>query len=177
MTNFVYIATSLDGFIARPDGAVDFLDCVDQYDEDEDYGFAEFYDGIDALIMGRNTYDVVLGFGVWHYGDKKVLVMTTRDIEIPDFVTGEIIPFEGTVKEAQKLLNDQDCKNLYIDGGKIIAQFLNANLVDEMYITSVPIIISKGIPLFSGLKIEQQFDLNEVHHYENGLLSAHYTLK
>lgn len=177
MTNFVYLGCSLDGFIARKDGAVDFLDAVDPAPEDEDYGWHDYISGIDALIMGRNSYDMVLGFGQWHYGNRKVMVLTTRDIEIPDFIEGEIIPFEGKPEDAIAHMNGLGCENIYVDGGKVVQDFINAELVDELIITIVPIIIGEGIPLFANINVEKRLDLKNVTKYDNGLLSLHYSLK
>lgn len=177
MTNTVYIGCSIDGFIARKDGSVDFLDNVDPPPEGEDYGWNDFFGPLDALVMGRNTYDVVLDFKVWHYNKKKVMVLTNREIEIPDFIKGDVFPFKGTPQEAIKHLANLGCKNLYIDGGKVIQDFLNANLVDRMVITYVPILIGDGIRLFDNLKIEQKFKLEKVSHFETGLVSLDYRLK
>ncbi|MCC3859851.1 dihydrofolate reductase family protein [Pseudemcibacter aquimaris] len=177
MTNFVYLGCSLDGFIARKDGAVDFLDAVDPAPDDEDYGWEDYIGGIDGLIMGRNSYDMVLGYGQWIYGDRKVMVLTTRDIEIPDFVEGEIIPFEGKPEEAVQCMNEMGCQNLYIDGGKVVQDFINDGQVDELIITMVPIIIGEGIPLFANINVEKRLDLKNVTKYDNGLLTVHYNLK
>ncbi len=174
MTNTVYIAMSLDGFIAENDGGVAFLESAGPAPEGEDYGWAEFFDPIDALIMGRNTYDVVLGFKQWHYEGKKVMVLTTRDIPIPEFITSEIIPFEGTPRQAVKELNDRGCENLYIDGGKVVQQFLNAGLVDNIVITVVPVLIGGGIPLFGALKNHVKLKAKDTRHFDNGLIQLHY---
>ena len=174
MTNTVYIAMSLDGYIAETDGNVQFLDSAGALPEDEDYGWEEFFTPIDALVMGRNTYDVVLGFKQWHYGEKKVMVLTTRDIPIPEFITGEVIPFEGTARQAVQDLKKRGCNNLYIDGGKVVQQFLSAGLIDEIIITVVPILIGKGIPLFGALNNHVKLLTQDTKLYDNGLVQLHY---
>jgi dihydrofolate reductase len=177
MTNTVHCAMSLDGFIARKDHSIDFLESLEPPQDGEDYGWAEFFDPLDGMVMGRNTYDVVLGFKVWHYGDKKVMVLTTRDIEIPDFITGEVIPFEGTPEQALEEMKKRDCTELYIDGGEVVQQFLSAGLVDKMIIATIPILIGDGIPLFGELDKDMLFEVTDLIKYDNGLVMTYYQLK
>jgi dihydrofolate reductase len=147
MTNSIYIATSLDGFIATQTGGLDWLMDVPN-PEKSDFGFAEFMDTIDALVMGRNTFEKVLAFGEWPY-TKPVFVLSTRMENVPEYLSDKAELIKGAPKEVVAQLAERGYKNLYIDGGKVIQSFLNEDLIDEMIITRVPILLGQGIPLFS----------------------------
>lgn len=140
----VFIATSVDGFIARPDGGLDWLDAVQV--EGEDYGFAEFFAGVDALVLGRNTYDTVLGFDRWLYGDKRCLVLTHRPPATS--AHGETF-FAGAPAEIAEVLARDGVRRVYVDGGIVIQRFLAAGLVDDLTISIIPVILGAGIPLFA----------------------------
>jgi dihydrofolate reductase len=173
MTNIVYIATSTDGFIATKDGGIDWLMEVPNPDN-SDYGFAEFIDSIDALVMGRKTYEKVLSFDCeWPYS-KKVFVLSNSLKNIDPSVEGKADVIKGALKNVIKKLNDNGYKNLYIDGGATIQSFLKENLIDEMIITSVPATLGEGIPLFKNKDHESKFKLDSTKTYENGMVKNHY---
>jgi len=175
MKNIVFCAMSLDGYIADKDGGVAFLDSVEHSPEVGDYGYKEIIGGIDALVMGRNTYDTVLGFDVdWPYGDKTVLVVTHRDIEIADDIQDRVSSFAGTPEEIISHLNAMGKENLYIDGGIIIQEFLNENLIDELIITVVPILIGEGIALFGPLNNDLKLITESSKQFENGIVQLKY---
>lgn len=145
----VFIATSLDGFIAREDGGIDWLPVPDTNSEGgEDYGYNEFINTIDAMVMGRNTYELVLTFDEWYYGDMPVFVLTNRGVEIPDRISKTVSQMSGEPEEIVKRLQEKGYNHLYVDGGKTIQGFLNAGLIDEMIISTIPVLIGSGIPLF-----------------------------
>lgn len=150
MSVHVYIATSLDGYIATEDGGVGWLDDIPN-PEQSDFGFAEFMAGIDALVMGRSTFDVVLDMGEWPY-EKPVFVLSRSITEIPDHLLGKASLLQGTPAEIIATLEASGLSRLYIDGGKVVQQFLNAGLVDEMVIARVSVLLGKGIPLFADLE-------------------------
>ena len=124
MTNYVYIATSLDGFIAALDGGLDWLEEI-PHPEKSDYGFVEFMHSVDALIMGRKTFEKVLTFGKWPY-DKPVYVLSKRGIIIPNDLVGKAEVVNGTPEEVVRQLNELGHQNLYIDGGITIQNFLRS---------------------------------------------------
>jgi len=155
MANYVYIATSLDGFIATANGGLDWLNEIPNPDN-SDYGFAEFMNGIDALVMGRNTFEKVLSFGVWPY-DKPVFVLSNSLAEIPEDMAGEAELIKGEIYEVASHLNQKGYNNLYIDGGKVIQSFLKEDLIDELVITRIPILLGEGIPLFGKLDCQMKF--------------------
>ena len=138
----VFIATSADGYIARPDGAIDWLDAVQL--EGEDYGYAAFYESVDALIIGRGTYDTAVGFPEWPYAEKLVYVMTHR----PGPARYNEVFVAGTPDDVLRRLEDDRAAHAYVDGGNVIGQFLAAGRIDHMTLSIVPVILGAGIPLF-----------------------------
>ena len=121
MANYVYIATSLDGFIATVDGGIDWLNEIPN-PEQSDYGYAEFISGIDAIVMGRGTFEKVLTFGDWSY-EKPVFVLSNSLEEVPEHLAGKVEIIRGEISEVVSLLNQRGYTNLYIDGGKVIQSF------------------------------------------------------
>ncbi len=146
----VFVATSLDGFLARPDGGLEWLDAANAtLPEGEDCGYSAFMESIDVLIMGRKTYEKVLSFGGWPYGDKPVIVLSHRTIEIPDRLAQTVSHSPESPQALYNRLAAEGAKRLYIDGGRTIQQFLAAGLIDDLTMTIIPILLGSGIPLFS----------------------------
>lgn len=172
MTNYVYIATSLDGFIATSDGSIDWLYEIPNHSH-SDYGYAEFMSGIDAIVMGRKTFEKVLSFGDWVY-DKPVFILSNTLTELPQDIVdkGTIVRVE--INKLIEQLNFQGYKNLYIDGGQTIQSFLKEDLIDEMIITVVPIILGDGFPLFGKLDKKLEFKHHKTEIYHQNLLKIHY---
>ncbi|MFW9845354.1 MAG: dihydrofolate reductase family protein [Candidatus Thorarchaeota archaeon] len=149
MTNYVYVATSLDGFIATSDGGLDWLDEIPN-PEKSDFGYTKFMSGIDAIVMGRKTFDKVLGFDPWPY-DKPVYVPSKSKLNIPKELENKAKAITGSPKEFVTQLKELGYQNLYIDGGITIQGFLEDDLIDELIITRVPVLLGTGIPLFGKL--------------------------
>jgi dihydrofolate reductase len=164
----VFIATSLDGFIARPDGTFDFLSIVEQ--PDEDYGFAEFFATVDALVIGRNTYETALGFPEWPYAGKRCIVLTHR--ETPS-LHGEQF-FAGAASGLVEQLALVGVQRVYVDGGAVIRDFLAAGLIDDLTLSIVPVLLGKGIPLFGAEVPELRLQLESSQQYPSGLVQLHY---
>ena len=173
MANYVFIATSLDGFIATSDGRVDWLNEITNPDQ-SDFGFVEFNSGIDALVMGRNTFEQVLTFGSWPY-DKPVFVLSDSLTEIPEAVADKAEIVNGELHELINGLNERGFENLYIDGGRTIQSFLKEDLIDEMIITTVPILLGDGIPLFGKLTHIMKFKHTKTEILNDSLVMSHYT--
>lgn len=186
---FVYIATSLDGYIARPDGSLDWLPGAggeekpggedDQAGPPEDYGFGEFLAGVDALLMGRATYDVVRGFdGPWPYGERKVFVLSRslREADIPPAHRGRVEILAGEPREVVGRLRERGYKRIYLDGGNTIRTFLAAGLVRELTITTIPVLIGRGIGLFGEMDLEKdiRLELVEQNSWPNGMSQRRY---
>lgn len=173
MANHVYIATSLDGFIATPEGDVDWLDETPN-PEQSDYGYGDFIAGIDAIVMGRVTFEKVLTFGGWPY-DRPVFVLSTRLTALPDDLADKAEVVSGACPEVVGQLNDRGHKELYIDGGRVIQAFLEADLIDEITITRIPILLGQGIPLFDDLSHRLRFSHRKTDVYNNALVKSSYT--
>ena len=173
MTNKVYIATSLDGFITDQSNQVDWLHQVPN-PNDDDCGFAEFMQDIDALVMGRNTLEVVLSFDCdWPYS-KPVFVLSNTLQQLPEKLKGKVFLIKGELKEVVVSLNMQGFKSLYIDGGKTIQGFLQQDLIDVLIITTIPILLGGGIPLFGELKAPLKFKHVTATRYLNCLVQNHF---
>jgi dihydrofolate reductase len=172
MPNIVYIATSLDGYIAKKDGSIEWLMEIPN-PNGSDLGFGEFIKSIDAIVMGRNTFELVLTFGSWPY-TKPVFVLSSSLKSIPKELAGKAELLNNDPLALVKELNERNYYNLYIDGGKTIQEFLKHNLIDEMIITQIPILLGGGIPLFGDLVKEQKFKLIKSEVLINALVKNHY---
>lgn len=165
----VFIATSLDGYIARANGAIDWLSIV--HPVDEAHGYQAFMASIDVIAMGRATYDTVLGFNEWPYEDKRVVVLTHRPVKSR---FGEEF-FSGTASELAAELST--AKRVYIDGGKIVSQFFAAGLIADLTISVIPIVLGEGIRLFSGGENEHRLDLESARSWPSGMVQMRYRVR
>ena len=172
MSNIVYIAASIDGYIATPDGGVEWLNEIPNPDQ-SDFGWSEFILGIDAILMGRNTFEKVLTFGDWPY-QKPVFVLTTSLNKLPETLSGKAEIITGRIQEVITKLNQQGYINIYVDGGKLIQSFLAEDLIDELIITRIPIILGKGIPLFRELEQSLNFFHKKTEIFNDSLVKSHY---
>ncbi len=146
----VFIATSLDGFIARENGELDWLDAANAtVPKDEDCGYLKFIETIDVLVMGRKTYEKVLSFGMWPYGDTSVIVLSSNKIEFQNDLNQNIEWSSEFPKKLYERLAKEGAKRLYVDGGITIQRFLAEGLITDITITVIPIILGSGKPLFS----------------------------
>ncbi|MEM7645502.1 MAG: dihydrofolate reductase family protein [Pseudomonadota bacterium] len=171
--NSVYIATSKDGFIATLDGGIDWLMDIPN-PNNLDYGYGEFMSSIDALIMGRKTYEKVLSFdGEWPY-DKKVFVLSQSLISVDPKLQNQVEIINGGLNEILNTLHQKGHENLYIDGGKTIQSFLKEDLIDEMIISEIPKTLTEGIPLFENTAHEDRFELDSQTEFENGIVQSIY---
>lgn len=164
----VFIAVSIDGYIARPDGGVDWLSTVEW--EGEDYGYKRFIDTVDTVVLGRNTYDAVLRFDSWPFDDKRCVVMTHRPAAARH---GEQL-FSGKPEALVDQLAKSGARHVYVDGGSAIRAFLAARLIDRMTISVVPIVLGTGIPLFTPGVQEHWLVLEESRAFSTGLMQLRY---
>ena len=171
MKSSVYIAASLDGFIARPDGDIDWLGEPSKVGED--YGYEKFMDTVDFLVMGRNTYEKVLSFGQWPY-TKPVVVLTSRPLDIPDDIASKVETMSGSPADIVDELSKRGAEHLYIDGGKTIQSFLDANLIQRIIITRIPILLGGGIPLFGPLQQDIRLRHIETRAFADGNVQCEY---
>ena len=158
MANIVFIATSLDGYIADKEGRIDWLYSVPNPAQ-VDLGFEPLMARVDGVIMGRNTLDVVLGFdGEWPYS-KPVFVLSNTMTAVPKGYEDKVILVKGHIKDIVAELNEKGFNDLYIDGGVTIQNFLKEDLIDEMTITRFPILLGGGAPLFGELDSTLNFNV------------------
>jgi dihydrofolate reductase len=141
----VFIATSFDGFIAREDGALDWLPTGTA---GEDYGYGRFMESVDALVMGRVTFETVRGLGDWPYGNLPVFVLSASGVDVPDGLAGSVQHLSCSPADVVRTLSDRGMRHVYVDGGRTIGGFLAAGLVHELTITRIPVLLGRGIPLF-----------------------------
>ena len=157
MSNVVYIATSLDGYIADKNGGLDWLESVPNPDN-LDFGYANFIDTIDALVMGRKTFETVCGFGgQWPY-PKPVFVLSRTLTTVPEELQNKVEIVSGSLAEVIKRIRQKGYLELYIDGGVTIQSFLQEDLIDEMTITHIPILLGGGASLFGDLPEHMEFE-------------------
>ncbi|MGK0258410.1 MAG: dihydrofolate reductase [Candidatus Azotimanducaceae bacterium] len=158
MANFVYIATSLDGRISSPDGTLDWLETVPNPTGD-DLGFFQFIKRVDAIVMGRLTFETVVGFGLdWHYPLPGIVLSSTLDT-VPDRFKEHVQLVNAPPEQVVALAQQRGFNNLYIDGGQTIQRFLQADLIDEMIITEIPLLLGGGDRLFGELQTPVKFEL------------------
>lgn len=173
MANIVYIAASLDGYIADKNNQIDWLHDIPN-PEGSDFGFGQFIDGIDALVMGRNTVEMVLSFGCdWPYS-KPVFLLSNTMTTVPTGYEDKIFIVNGELTLLIKDLNSKGFSNLYIDGGLTIQSFLREDLIDKLIITTIPIVLGGGVSLFADLPHPLKFKHVKAERYADYLVQNHF---
>lgn len=173
MSNIVFIATSIDGFISAPDGNLDWLDHV-PFPDGEDGGFADFIKRVDAIVMGRVTFETVVGFGHgWHYPIPGIILSSTLSSAPAEFES-HVEFARGTPQGIVELASKRGFNNLYIDGGKTVQNFLGADLIDELIITEIPILLGGGDRLFGELGQQLGFELIGTEVISNQVIQKQY---
>ena len=175
MKTYVYIAESLDGYIARKNGDLDWLNEIPN-PEGSDFGFYDFLEQIDAIVMGKNTFEKVLTFPQWPYL-KPVFVLSRSLKALPDHLSKKAFIASGNPASVLKNLRKLGFNSLYIDGGKTIQGFLIEDLIDELIISRVPVLLGDGIPLFNKLAKELHFEHYKTDVFSNCLVKSHYKRK
>lgn len=173
----VYIGISLDGFIARPDDAIDFLDAIPI--GDENHGYHDFIADKDGLIMGRGTFDKVLTFSDWPF-EKPVIVMsrTLAGSDLHASLKGKVFLCAGTPHDALSMAAEMGWKKAYLDGGRLIQSFLREGLVEDMVLTRLPILIGQGKPLFGELASDVMLEHVSTRTFPtSGFVQSHYRVK
>jgi dihydrofolate reductase len=169
MTVSVFVGTSVDGFIARPNGGLDFL----PPGGGEPHGYDEFMASVDALVIGRKTFETVLAFEAWPYGDKRVVVLSSRPVDL-SAAACVVEQMSGPPAEIVSKLAASGAHNLYVDGGITIQRFLSAGLVQRLIITRVPVLIGDGVALFGALPGDIRLRHVATRHYPSGLVQSEY---
>lgn len=161
----VFIATSIDGYIARDDGSIDFLDCVAL--PGEDYGYAAFFAQTDVLVVGRNTWEAVNAFAEWPWDGRRVVVLTHRPLPAKhgeQTHAGDLLPL---LRE----LHAQGARHVYLDGGIAIRQGLREGIVDDMTVSTIPLLLGTGRALFGDTPLSS-WDLDGIRHFPSGLVQC-----
>lgn len=166
----IFIAMSIDGYIARKDGDIDWLEYGHQ--GAEDYGFKEFINSIDVLVLGKNTYEVVSSFDQWPYEGKRVIVLSNTLSE----VRKEAELFRGQINDLTSKLYSEGIQHIWVDGGVTVSKFLEAGLVDNLTISIIAMILGEGIPLFSIMNKEHKCRLLSTQSYPSGLVQLKYEI-
>lgn len=179
----VFIATSLDGFIARGDGTLDWLtgrpaaEETGEHDPDQDFGYGAFLATVQALFMGRGTFDVVQAFdGAWPY-PLPVYVWTSDAAGIQPKPGADVRPVSGSLDDALVRLRTDGIGRVYVDGGATIRTWLRAGLVDRMTISTVPVLIGEGIPLFGGTGPDIALELERSEVFAGGMVQRTYVVR
>lgn len=178
----VYIATSADGYIATPDGGVDWLHSAGNSEADmgdnPDMGFDEFMSSVDCMIMGRKCMEMISSMNLspeqWPYGDTHIVVLSNTVKTPPENLTGKVEMFSGEITDLIRQLEGTGFKHAYIDGGSTITSFLNHRLIDEMTITRVPVLLGNGIPLFGKLDNQMKLVDSEATAFANDFVQVKY---
>jgi len=168
----VFIGTSLDGYIARPNGEFDFLPAGGG----EPHGYDEFIASVDTLVIGRKTFETVLAFPDWPYGNKRVVILSSRPLDLSAVQNGVVEQMAGPPAEIVAKLAASGAHHLYVDGGITIQEFLRAGLVQRLIITRVPVLIGEGIPLFGALPRDVQLQHVATQQYPSGLVKSEYRI-
>jgi dihydrofolate reductase len=166
----VFIGTSVDGFLARPNGDLDFL----PPGGGEPHGYDEFIASVDALVIGRKTFETVLAFPAWPYGDKRVVVLSSRSLDLSAVRGGVVEQMAGPPAQIISKLAASGVHHLYVDGGITIQRFLREGLIQRLIITRVPVLIGDGIPLFGMVPRDIRLRHIATQHYPSGLVKTEY---
>jgi dihydrofolate reductase len=170
MTVSVFVGISVDGFLARPNHDLDWL----PEDGGEPHGYEEFMAGVEALVIGRNTFEKVLTFEPWPYGAKRVVVLSHRALDLSQAAGANLEQMAGEPADIVRRLAASGAQNLYVDGGLTIQGFLRAGQVDRLVLTRVPVLIGEGIPLFGALPRDVRLRHEATRAFPSGLVQSEY---
>jgi dihydrofolate reductase len=169
----VFIATSLDGFIARDDGSIDWLDAANAVvPPGEDMGYAEFMSTVDALVMGRHTFEMAMSFDPWPYSATPVVVLSSQLPSLPGTAPATVSLHRGGPATLVADLASQGLNHLYVDGGRTIQGFLALHLIDELTITTIPVLLGSGKPLFGASPADVRLQHVATRAYEFGFVQT-----
>ena len=179
----VYIATSVDGYIATPDGGVDWLHTAGNLEADmgsEDMGFKSFMNSVDCMIMGRKCMEMISSMNLtpeqWPYGDVRIVALSNTVKEPPENLRGKIEMHSSDIQDLIIKLENSGFKHAYIDGGSTITSFINLKLIDEMIITKVPVLLGEGIPLFGKINKSVKLENAKASAFPNDFIQVKYSV-
>ncbi|RUS58875.1 dihydrofolate reductase [Pseudorhodobacter sp. E13] len=170
-----FVAASLDGFIARPDGGLDWLEPFNA--AEEDHGYDAFIARMDGIIMGRGTYETVLGFGHWPYRLPVIVLSQSLTVDdIPDSLADHVAITDMDPAELHAALAEEGWQSAYVDGGQVIQSFINAGLLTDITLTRVPLLLGQGRPLFGPVAGDVALTLLESRSFPSGIVSSRYAI-
>lgn len=173
MTGHVFIATSLDGYIAREDGDIAWL--LERDDPNEDHGYDDFIQDIDVIVMGRGTYESVRDITPWFYNRPVVVLSSSLSAQdIPEHLADKVRISNLSPQQTMKMLEQEGHRKVYIDGGRVIQSFLALGLVQELVITRVPLLLGSGRPLFGKLSADIALQHKSTRAFPSGLIQSSY---
>lgn len=174
METVVYIATSLDGFVAREDGALDWLMDPDYAIEGEDYGFNQVFESVSCLVMDQVTFENICQFEEWPCGDKRLIVMSKALTDLPEGLPDTVELYSGKPAALLNKLRKEGEKQVYLDGAALIHTFLKEGLVNRLILNRIPVLIGSGETLFGELKQDQKFIHKHTKAYASGLVQSEF---
>lgn len=166
----VFVGTSVDGFLARPNGDLDFLEAGGG----EPHGYDEFIASVDTIVIGRKTFETVLIFAAWPYGSKRVVVLSSGTVDLSGARGGVVEQMAGPPEEIVAKLSASGARHVYVDGGITIQGFLRAGLIQRITVTRVPVLIGEGISLFGALPHDIRLRHVATQDYPDGLVKTEY---
>ena len=169
----VFVGASVDGFIARTDGGLDWLP-----ESPEPHGYDEFIASVDTIVIGRKTFETVLSFDGWFYGTKRIVVLSSQPVDLSVAIArgGVVEQMGGEPSDIVAKLNASGAQHLYVDGGITVQRFLRARLIDRLVITRIPVLLGDGIPLFGSLPADVRLRHIATRSYPSGLVQSEYEL-
>lgn len=175
ITGHVFIATSLDGYIARADGDIEWL--IKRDDPSEDHGYNSFIKTIDGIVMGRGTFEKALSFETWHYSvPVVVLSQKLTESDIPGHLKDKVFVSKLTPRAIMSDLENKGWKRVYVDGGQVIQSFLREKLISDLVVTTVPVLIGQGLRLFGSIKEDISLIHTKTRAFPSGLVQSEYTV-
>ena len=176
MRVMVFVAQSIDGYIAKKDGDIQWLNDLSEKAAGEDQGFESIMELSDYLIMGRKSFEKVLSFDFWPYEGQKVIVLSKSLKELPETIKETTEIYAGDIENLYERLKNEGCQALYIDGAQTIQSFLHKELVTDMTITTVPILLGEGISLFGWMSESKEVDHEYTKAFPSGMVQTKYRL-
>jgi dihydrofolate reductase len=168
----IFVGVSVDGFLARANGDLDFLDAGGS----ESYGYEEFIATVDTIVVGRKTFEIVMGFGTWPYGERRVVILSSKPLDLAGASArgGRVEQMSGRPTDIASRLSADGAQHVYVDGGLTIQHFLGAGLIHRLVISRVPVIIGSGIPLFGALPQDVVLRHVGTKAFQSGLVQTEY---
>jgi dihydrofolate reductase len=172
MKTTVFVGVSVDGFLARANGELDFLDAAGS----EPHGYEEFIATVDTIVIGRRTFEIVMGFDTWPYGDRRVVILSSQplDLSAASARGGRVEQMSGPPEHVISRLSAEGARHVYVDGGVTIQGFLRSGLIQRLVISRVPVLIGSGIPLFGVLPQDVSLGHVATKAFQGGLVQSEY---